>query len=264
MRRRHEEEVREFFDQDAESYLEAYKNGLGVRSVPFQERKQAVEEMFTRENLRVLDVGSGPGVFTEFLLKRKCQIWMLDISKEMIKQAILFLGEHFPQEQIFCLVGSIEYLPFPDHFFDSCLCVGVIEYVENLERALKELARVIRPGGELILTAPNKRSFFFKLDHLVAEVINRGFGWMIVRIRGRRFFEYPFYHRVFDPEELVKTVESYGFSLSQQRFTNFRTRILRGFFQGISNRMGGWLEKRLNHTRLRTLGTNFIAKFERK
>jgi SAM-dependent methyltransferase len=45
-------------------------------------------------------------------------------------------------------------LPFRDDSFDSILCTSVLEHVDNFERAIAEIARVLRPGGRLIVTSP--------------------------------------------------------------------------------------------------------------
>ena len=51
-------------------------------------------------------------------------------------------------------IGSAEELPFPDDSFDTVLCTEVIEHLRHPARAVGEMARVLKPGGHLILTAP--------------------------------------------------------------------------------------------------------------
>jgi SAM-dependent methyltransferase len=52
-----------------------------------------------------------------------------------------------------CL-GSVNELPFPDQTFDGIIGVDVLEHLEDDEGALKDLLRVLRPGGRLIATVP--------------------------------------------------------------------------------------------------------------
>lgn len=52
-------------------------------------------------------------------------------------------------------VGSIESLPFADESFDIVCSAGVIEYLQNCDDAIKEMYRVLRPGGVLILSTTN-------------------------------------------------------------------------------------------------------------
>jgi SAM-dependent methyltransferase len=52
------------------------------------------------------------------------------------------------------LLGSAEALPFADHTFDTVLCTEVIEHLKHPALAVSEMARVLKPDGHLILTAP--------------------------------------------------------------------------------------------------------------
>jgi SAM-dependent methyltransferase len=55
------------------------------------------------------------------------------------------------------LRGSAEQLPFPDQSIDVVTCLTVIEHVESPTRSIREMARVLRPGGMIFLEAPNYR-----------------------------------------------------------------------------------------------------------
>jgi SAM-dependent methyltransferase len=76
--------------------------------------------------------------------------------------------------------GDAMSLPLPDATFDAALCTQVLEHVTDPLRVLKELSRVLRPGGTLILTCPGTwplhecpHDFFrftrYGLEHLLAE-----------------------------------------------------------------------------------------------
>lgn len=52
------------------------------------------------------------------------------------------------------IVGSAEELPFPDEIYDTVVCTEVLEHVADPLRALKEMRRVLKPEGTLILTTP--------------------------------------------------------------------------------------------------------------
>lgn len=47
-----------------------------------------------------------------------------------------------------------QHLPFPDNHFDSVVCFDVLEHVFNVDEVLKEIARVLRPGGKILLSVP--------------------------------------------------------------------------------------------------------------
>lgn len=50
--------------------------------------------------------------------------------------------------------ASIDQMPFEDNKFDVVLCADVLEHVENMEKAVKEIARVLKPKGEVIISVP--------------------------------------------------------------------------------------------------------------
>lgn len=58
------------------------------------------------------------------------------------------------------VLGSLEALPFADASYDTILCNAVLEHVERCGRVVAELARVLRPGGHLVLAVP-----FLQPDH---------------------------------------------------------------------------------------------------
>jgi len=259
-----DERVTRFFEKDARSYQDACRKGVGARSVPFSRREKAVKEIFTWEDVRVLDVGSGPGIFTAWLLDRGCEVWTLDIAREMVQLAQVSVQGHARKDNCFFVLGSVTELAFPDRFFEVILCVGVVEYIPQLELALAELARCLKPSGHLVIAGPNRKSLLSAIDRAAAAAVNFFFRPLLVRRRGRGFLEYPYFHRSFAPEEFARQIEAVGFKLCSRRFTNFRSRILRGPLQGIADRAGLWLEKSLAGTGLETLGTNMIACFERR
>lgn len=79
------------------------------------------------------------------------------------------------------IISDITAIPEPDKSFDAILCVEVFEHLPNPALALKEFARLLKPGGSLILTAP-----FTSLTHFAPFHYYSGFN--------RYFFEW-FLHR---------------------------------------------------------------------
>lgn len=98
---------------------------------------------------RVLEVGVGAG--TDFIqwVRSGAQATGLDLTEEAIENVrhrIATYGLPAPEE---LRVGDAENLPFPDDSFDLGYSFGVLHHTPNTPRALAELVRVIKPGGEL-------------------------------------------------------------------------------------------------------------------
>lgn len=101
---------------------------------------------------RILDVGSGAGQILGHLIKAthpETELVAYDLSHQMLKRAQTRLNSDRPS---YC-VGDVTQLPFADASFDCVTCGWVIEHLPDPRPGLKEIARVLRPGGRLFLLA---------------------------------------------------------------------------------------------------------------
>ena len=93
---------------------------------------------------RVLDAGAGEGNYkAHFSKQRYCG---LDLG----------IGDEKWNYSRLDVIGDLERLPFPDVTFDACLNVVTLEHVREPARVLRELARTLRPGGQLLIIAPHE------------------------------------------------------------------------------------------------------------
>jgi ubiquinone/menaquinone biosynthesis C-methylase UbiE len=104
---------------------------------------------------KILDVGCGPGMMIRHLIDGDSKIIGLDLSPAMIREC-LQAPDLSARAGFLC--GSAECLPFADGIFDIVLAMGVLEYVTDASEAVRELARVTKKEGIVILTMLNKIS----------------------------------------------------------------------------------------------------------
>jgi SAM-dependent methyltransferase len=97
----------------------------------------------------VLDAGSGDGALAALLAPRARHITCLDRSEKVLQAARQRLG-HLPNVSL--VPGDLHALPFEAGRFDQVLLFNVLVYAENPSRVVAEAARVLVPGGELVLT----------------------------------------------------------------------------------------------------------------
>lgn len=94
----------------------------------------------------VLDVGCSTGYISKGLINRGCIVYGVDLNPNAVAIA-QYCG-------LFASVCPVETLTFQDNFFDVCLIFDVLEHLYNPEDGIKELYRVLKPGGKLIGTVP--------------------------------------------------------------------------------------------------------------
>jgi len=97
---------------------------------------------------RILDVGCGIGTYVRQFREFSDDVYGVDVDEDKVKQASARLPN------IFC--SPAEQLPFEDESFDVILLHEVIEHVENDVDSIREAYRCLRPGGQVIIFAPNR------------------------------------------------------------------------------------------------------------
>jgi len=114
-----------------------------------------LDDLNLQKNAKILDIGCGAGVMVREIANRGYEVFGMDYSYDMIKKAKGVCGVN-AELNIKFLQGDIESLPFKDSVFDMVSCLGVITYLKSEEKALREMSRIIRPDGILILSILNK------------------------------------------------------------------------------------------------------------
>jgi ubiquinone/menaquinone biosynthesis C-methylase UbiE len=143
--------VVDFFDRLAVDYDHEYAQDT-TAGFALRVRRRKVLDLFGQVRGNVLDVGCGPGVMTDEMLARACSFWGIDPSENMIAIARSRVG---PDADARFVQGDAGRLPFDDNFFDAVLCMGVIDSVPDGSQAIREMVRVLKPGGVLIVSVAN-------------------------------------------------------------------------------------------------------------
>jgi ubiquinone/menaquinone biosynthesis C-methylase UbiE len=151
----------------AKSRVEALFDSLALEYVRERERqfsfisqKRIVMEMLLGSRGRLLEAGCGPGIMLPDLLAMGFEVRAIDVSAEMVRRAEQRMSGHPLARRCRLAVGDVERLEFGEGAFDVVLAMGVLEYLPACDGALREMVRVLRPGGHLVLTVPNRAAAY--------------------------------------------------------------------------------------------------------
>jgi len=125
------------------------------------------------ENDLILDYGCGPGTFSIKLSKlTKNNVHSVDISKKFLEECEKS-KKKYNSNNIKTLLIEENKLPFNNDYFDKVLLFDVIHHLEEPEETLKEIYRVLKKNGKIIIYEPNKLNPLIALMHLI-DPIERG------------------------------------------------------------------------------------------
>lgn len=151
--------------EKAESY------GLLTGRITARFTEPLLDAAGARARTRVLDVATGPGHAARRARERGALVTGIDISDEVVALARRRQGE------ISFLRADAEELPFPERTFDALVCGFAINHFPRPERALREFARVVLPGGRIALSTwdlPERNRFLgILVDALRAYGVTR-------------------------------------------------------------------------------------------
>ena len=107
-------------------------------------------DRFAGRGSLILDLGCGNGLSSAMLARRGHRVVGVDISPLFLRDGLRWAGPGLT-----LLASDAEQLPFKDDSFDLVCSNELVEHLTDVERALSEMARVVRPGGRIIISAPN-------------------------------------------------------------------------------------------------------------
>ncbi len=121
----------------------------------FELQREDAAFRFMNGGDRFLDVGCGDGKLAFLAAQKYRQIYRIDIAAPRIQRAQEKAKELGNDKFHFQLADVNEGIPFDDGYFDVASCVATLEHIFNPIELLKELYRVLKPEGQLVLVSPN-------------------------------------------------------------------------------------------------------------
>jgi SAM-dependent methyltransferase len=215
--------VRRYFDEAAAEYVRGRE-----QQPSFQAQRALVLGMLEGARGRVLDLGCGPALMAPALVERGLEVWGIDASARMIAAG----RERLAHPACHLDVGDATALRFASGFFDAVISMGLLEYFPDYSPLLREIARVLKPGGIAILTVPSRVSPYH-LGHRAWRFL-RGAG--PTRLAENRCV----------PWRLDRELEAHGLRKLEGRGCNFIFFPLHDRAPRLSDRLNaslGWLSR---------------------
>jgi ubiquinone biosynthesis O-methyltransferase len=153
-------DVMAIFNEFASEYDSWYneKKGSFIDKV---ETDSAFQMLKMSAGMKVLDVGCGTGNFSIKLAKSGCHVTGIDVSEEMLLFARAKASEQ--NIKIHFLNMDAQNLQFPDNEFDMVISMAAIEFINDIPKALEEIFRVVKVGGQVLIGTINGDSDWGKL-----------------------------------------------------------------------------------------------------
>lgn len=126
----------------------------------FRDRvKDAISLSEIQNNSVILDVGCNTGFLLESIrdTNSSCQCWGVDIDPAVMNVQI---------QNCRFKTADIRKLPFDDNYFDIVFALDILEHVQDIQDAIQEIKRVLKPGGVLILSGPTESLFYHLCRYL--------------------------------------------------------------------------------------------------
>jgi 2-polyprenyl-3-methyl-5-hydroxy-6-metoxy-1,4-benzoquinol methylase len=187
--------------------------------------KDMLALMGTPSGSTILDAGCGPGVHSIRVARAGHHVVAVDISQAMLQQAEVRIAQAAVAQAVDLKCEDLTQLRFPNASFRYVFSWGVIIHIQNVEKALDELARILGPGGTLALYISNRAAWDQKLETFARFLLRKplkershlslGDGtWY--DMHGQRLWVWQF-----DIPELVRQLAARGLHLMHRRCGEF-------------------------------------------
>jgi 2-polyprenyl-3-methyl-5-hydroxy-6-metoxy-1,4-benzoquinol methylase len=158
-----------------------------------------------------LDVGCGPGHLAARLADRGLRVVALDADRSMIELAQRRLRRGGSSGMVTLVQGDVGALPLATSSIDGAVATSLVGCLSDLSAFIRELRRVLRPGGSLVMTATNRSSVLLRINAALGRI-------------GRHLTGTPadtFRYRLYTPCEIVDALRAADLRPEALRLYNY-------------------------------------------
>ena len=187
-----------------------------------QADRMAIRKLLPKRMNKFADIGGGYGRLANEYLKRAHTVIIFDYSKSELKQAKDIYGD-----KVETRAGDIYELPFKDAELDGLMMVRVTHHLKDMDKAIAELYRVLKPGGVAVVEVANKRTLPKMARYVTGRSKVNPFNQKVANYKNIASSGFYNYH----PKYVENLFEKNGFAIERVlSVSNFRSKGLKKVF----------------------------------
>ncbi len=198
-------------DYEGSDYQERFWE-RGGRQYEDRAEVLALRALLPQGQGRLLEIGAGAGRMTP-RYRGFAEIVLLDYARSQLRKAKARLGQGREGTRYRYVAGNVYTLPFPDAVFDAATMIRTIHHLVDPLRGLREVYRVLKPGGVFLLEFPNKRHIKAVLRYLLRRQAWNPFTPEPIEFAALNFD--------FHPAQMEAWVQEAGFRIEARRAVSY-------------------------------------------
>lgn len=196
------------YDSIGKKYL-YYKDAANYENTNYGRKlKKKIKKLINNysflQNKKVLDLGSGAGIFSDILQKNGCYVQGVEISKV----AAEFSNKNFGLKT---LIGSVDFVDLPHGEYEAIFMWDLLEHLANQKGVIKKTFNWLLPGGLLIIETPSSRAL---INKIILFLFHCGLKWPAVWMFG------PHHLYIHSEKSLKKLLTDKGFKIVEIKKAN--------------------------------------------
>ncbi len=248
----HYKKVEAFHDRNAGEYdVERYGDAT-VTQVSYLTRRDLTCAMMEGVSGNILDVGCGPGPFIARMDREDRKLYAVDLSANMVAEAFkrkMNAGREFQG-----FASNLVELGIGDEVFDGVICIGVMGYIKDPDRALKEIYRVLKPGGVAVIQTSNAWA--------IKEILYESVVPRIKRLLGRKdtsSYGFDFDLKAYGRGKFNRMLRAAGLEIVDWRYYNFHIPFLERISRQLTIKLAMSLQSFERSRAMGVLGGGYLA-----
>lgn len=184
----------------------------------------------------LLDLGAGAGIVEAMNFKNECrEVVGVDLDPRVTSNPFLHKG----------IEADASNLPLPDAYFDVVIADNVMEHIDDPEKTLTEIARVLKPGGSFFFKTPNKYHYM----PVIANMTPHWFHAWVNGVRGRDAVDtFPTRYKLNSKRSVKRLSQKVGFEVKTVTLIEGRPEYLR--FSSVTYLIGMLYERVVNSSKI--------------